>query len=59
MAGPAADGRTADHDIPEMYLHRSSPRAFTSEAMPGDLLHGLVKAARWAPSAFNAQPWRG
>lgn len=58
MAGPETNGRKADHDIHEMFLTRWSPRAFTGEAMPDDILHGLFEAARWAPSAFNAQPWR-
>jgi len=41
-----------------MFLERWSPRAFTGEAMPQDELMRLLEAARWAPSAFNAQPWR-
>ena len=39
-------------------VERWSPRAFTGEAMPQDQLMSLFEAARWAPSAFNAQPWR-
>jgi nitroreductase len=58
MPGPEINGRTADHDVHEMFLTRWSPRAFTGEAMPDVLLKGLFEAARWAPSAFNAQPWR-
>lgn len=58
MAGPEANGRAADHEIDPMFLHRWSPRAFTGEPMPEDLLMGLFEAARWAPSAFNGQPWR-
>ena len=58
MAGPEANGRTADHDVAPMFLERWSPRAFTGEPMPDDLLMGLFEAARWAPSAFNGQPWR-
>ena len=53
-----ANGRTADHDIDERFLHRWSPRAFTGEAIPEDVLMSLFEAARWAPSAFNLQPWR-
>jgi nitroreductase len=41
-----------------MFLHRWSPRAFTGETMPHNLLMSLFEAARWAPSAFNGQPWR-
>lgn len=58
MPGPETNGRTADHDVHEMFLSRWSPRAFTGEPMPDALLNGLFEAARWAPSAFNAQPWR-
>lgn len=53
-----ANGRTADHDIDPLLLQRWSPRAFTGEAMPQDAVMALFDAARWAPSAFNAQPWR-
>ncbi|MET0272741.1 MAG: nitroreductase family protein [Phenylobacterium sp.] len=51
-------GRTADHEVDPRFLSRWSPRAFTGEPMPQDLLMGLFEAARWAPSAFNGQPWR-
>jgi nitroreductase len=50
--------RTADHDIDPIFLTRWSPRAFTGETMPQDLLMSLFEAARWAPSASNIQPWR-
>lgn len=50
--------RTADHAIEPMFLERWSPRAFTGEAIPKATLMRLFEAARWAPSAFNLQPWR-
>lgn len=50
--------RTADYDIDPIFLNRWSPRAFTGEDMPADLLLSLFEAARWAPSAINIQPWR-
>ncbi|HEX4197357.1 MAG TPA: nitroreductase family protein [Caulobacteraceae bacterium] len=53
-----ANGRTADHDIEPIFLHRWSPRAFTGEPIPHASLMSLFEAARWAPSAFNLQPWR-
>jgi nitroreductase len=56
--GFEANGRTAEHDVDPIFLHRWSPRAFTGEPMPHDLLMSLFEAARWAPSAFNGQPWR-
>ena len=52
------NGRTSQFDVDPMFLERWSPRAFTGEAMPNDLLMSLFDAARWAPSAFNGQPWR-
>ena len=51
-------GRTADHAIEPMFLERWSPRAFTAEPIPDEVLMSLFEAARWAPSAFNGQPWR-
>jgi len=52
------NGRTAEHDIDPIFLERWSPRAFTGEPMPQELLMTLFEAARWSPSAFNGQPWR-
>lgn len=37
---------------------RRSIRRFASEPVPDDVLHTLIEAARLAPSAVNAQPWR-
>lgn len=50
--------RQADHPIDPMFIQRWSPRAFTGEPMPREALMSLFEAARWAPSAYNAQPWR-
>ena len=58
MAYQVENGRTADHDADRMFPERWSPRAFTGEAMPQAELMALFEAARWAPSAFNGQPWR-
>jgi nitroreductase len=52
------NGRSAHHDIEPHFLDRWSPRAFTGEAIPDQVLMSLFEAARWAPSAFNVQPWR-
>jgi hypothetical protein len=54
----SANGRTAEYDVDPLFLERWSPRAFTGEAMPDGELMTLFDAARWAPSAFNGQPWR-
>lgn len=37
---------------------RWSPRAFSDEKIPRKTIDTLIEAARFAPSAFNAQPWR-
>jgi nitroreductase len=50
--------RAADHPIDPLFLQRWSPRAFDGSDMPDADLHTLFEAARWAPSAFNSQPWR-
>ena len=54
----AANGRKADHPINTQFLQRWSPRAFTGEAIPEAELNIILEAARWAPSAYNSQPWR-
>jgi nitroreductase len=49
--------RRADHPIDPLFLERWSPRAFDgSEVADADLMT-MFEAARWAPSAFNSQPW--
>jgi nitroreductase len=50
--------RHADHPIDPLFLERWSPRAFDGSNMPDEDLASLFEAARWAPSAFNSQPWR-
>ncbi|MDB5425755.1 MAG: Nitroreductase family protein [Phenylobacterium sp.] len=52
------NGRTAGHDIDPQFLERWSPRAFSPEPIPDETLMTIFEAARWAPSCFNAQPWR-
>ncbi len=39
-------------------IQRFSPLSFTGEIPCEDILVQLFEAARWAPSAFNEQPWR-
>lgn len=50
--------RIPTYPIESVFLQRWSPRAFTGETISKDQLLGLIEAARWAPSANNAQPWR-
>lgn len=50
--------RATEHPIEKLFVDRWSPRAFTGEQIPDDLLLSLFEAARWAPSSYNSQPWR-
>lgn len=50
--------RKADHPIDPPFLERWSPRAFDGSEIPHADLMTIFEAARWAPSAFNSQPWR-
>jgi nitroreductase len=50
--------RQADHPIEPWFLERWSPRAFDGSAISDEHLLTIFEAARWAPSAFNYQPWR-
>ena len=50
--------RVADHPIDSIFLDRWSPRAFTGEAVREEDMMSILEAGRWAPSAFNIQPWR-
>ncbi|MGT2509324.1 nitroreductase family protein [Cupriavidus basilensis] len=50
--------RSTEHDIHPLFLQRWSPRAFTGEAIEPATLLRFFEAARWAPSGYNAQPWR-
>jgi len=52
------NARQATYPIASIFLERWSPRAFTGESIGEETLASLFEAARWAPSAFNAQPWR-
>ncbi|MEM9424625.1 MAG: nitroreductase family protein [Spirochaetota bacterium] len=42
----------------ETFVQRWSPRAFDGNALSQDTLDTIFDAARFSPSAFNAQPWR-
>lgn len=50
--------RTPDYPIEPLFINRWSPRAFEAIPMPEDDLLTILEAARWAPSAYNIQPWR-
>lgn len=50
--------RAAAYPISPIFLRRWSPRAFEATAMPLADLYTILEASRWAPSAYNHQPWR-
>jgi nitroreductase len=49
--------RVPDHPVDPLFLDRWSPRAFDGSDIPDADLLTIFEAARWAPSAFNSQPW--
>ena len=50
--------RTPAHPIEPLFTKRWSPRAYDGSSIPQAALDSIFEAARWAPSAFNYQPWR-
>ena len=54
----SANPRVAEYAIAPQFTDRWSPRAFTGETIPEETLLSFFEAARWAPSAYNSQPWR-
>jgi len=45
-------------DLDMQFPARWSPRAMSGESLTQVEVETIVEAARWAPSCFNAQPWR-
>jgi nitroreductase len=52
------DFRKPGHAIDPIFIERWSPRAFSDEPIPDQVLFSCFEAARWAASSMNAQPWR-
>lgn len=50
--------RKPGHAVEELFVDRWSPRAMSGEEISEEDLMSLLEAARWAPSSYNAQPWR-
>ena len=46
------------HNINKHIKSRWSPRAFSDKPVPKEALQRISEAAKWAPSAYNEQPWR-
>jgi nitroreductase len=53
-----AEHRRTEHDVEPIFIKRWSPRAMSGEPIAAEDLARLLEAARWAPSAYNEQPWR-
>jgi len=56
MPAPQKPAKTAA-PIHDLLARRWSPRAFDSRPVEPGILRSLFEAARWASSAYNAQPW--
>lgn len=54
----ASEVRHPEHPINDFFLNRWSPRAMSGEPISNAELLPLFEAAKWAPSSYNAQPWR-
>jgi nitroreductase len=50
--------RKYEHPFNPLMQNRWSPRAMSGESISDEELMSLFEAARWAPSSYNAQPWR-
>jgi len=50
--------RENTNGVMDQIVFRWSPRSMTGETLSQEDLLPLFEAARWAPSAFNNQPWR-
>lgn len=53
-----SNGRAPDYPADLIFVSRWSPRGFAEDQIPEGVLNTFFEAARWAPSAFNSQPWR-
>jgi nitroreductase len=50
--------RPIENGVNPLFVQRWSPRAYDESIIAETELKTLFEAARWAPSAYNAQPWR-
>lgn len=53
-----AENRRPHYPVHPLILNRWSPRSYSDKKISDEVLHTVLEAARWAPSASNAQPWR-
>ncbi len=47
-----------DYPIHDLIADRWSPVSFADKPVAAEDLRSLFEAVRWAPSSYNAQPWR-
>ncbi|MCG8490865.1 MAG: nitroreductase family protein [Sneathiellales bacterium] len=52
------DARRSEYGVDPIFLNRWSPRGFDQASISRAELFKIVEAAKWAPSAYNIQPWR-
>jgi len=57
LKGERAKPAPAQVPVHELIRLRWSPRAFADHPVSDAQLKAIFEAARWAPSAFNEQPW--
>jgi len=50
--------RKTEYKVHNLFVNRWSPRALSGADISDEELMSLFEAAKWAPSAFNNQPWR-
>jgi F420 biosynthesis protein FbiB-like protein len=46
------------NDLYDLIKNRRAIRRYKDQPVPDELIERLLKAAMWAPSAHNRQPWR-
>jgi nitroreductase len=50
--------RPVENGVSPIFVERWSPRSYDESSISEAELNTLFEAARWTPSAYNAQPWR-
>ncbi len=50
--------RHTEFETDPIFTSRWSPRVFDGTPIPENHIGSMLEAARWAPSAYNIQPWR-
>jgi nitroreductase len=52
-----SEHRSPSYEIAPLFVNRWSPRSMTGDPLDEDEFMPLFEAAKWAPSAYNDQPW--